>query len=373
MKILLHLKQIGQYIKKTDWLLVLPVFLLIFFGLASLYSNAINSSPPNWTFFKKQLFFFGLGTLLMLILANINYKRWKNYAWGFYILALVLLVAVLLWGTTIRGTTGWFYFFGFGFQPVELMKFALVFALANFYSEAVGKEKEFSTVLKIAGLILLPVALAMLQPDFGSAAIMLSIGLAFYLLLSARIKNLLYLSAGIALSGFILWQKILLDYQKNRIKIFINPMLDPLGRGYNIRQSIIAVGSGGWLGRGLGLGTQSQLHFLPEAATDFIFAAIAETLGFMGSSLLILFFILLFIKLIRIIKNNRDLFGVYLVYGFGVIFFTQSIINIGMNIGLLPIVGLSLPFVSYGGSFLIICLASIGIISNISRRQKQKI
>ncbi len=362
--------KVWQNIKKIDWLLLLPVLMLSLFGLASLYTNALNSTEHNWTLFNKQLIFFIAGLILLFIFSHINYKKWQAYSLIFYILSLFLLIAVFFWGTTIRGTTGWFYILGFGFQPVELMKFALVFILSNIYSNQLGQEKDKKTILKVSLVTLLPVGMAMLQPDFGSAAVLLSIGFGFYLLLSMRLKDLAYIGLIIILVAGVLWNFILLDYQKNRIMIFLNPMRDPLGKGYNIRQSIIAVGSGKLLGRGLGLGSQSQLHFLPETATDFIFAAIAETLGFLGSSLIIMFFLLLFFRLIMVMRKSKDLFATYIIYGFGLIFFIQSVINIGMNIGMLPIVGLSLPFVSYGGSFLIICLIAIGIIENIILRQK---
>ena len=147
-------------------------------------------------------------------------------------------------------------------------------------------------------------------------------------------------------------------------------MNDPLGKGYNVRQSIIAVGSGQIIGRGLGLGTQSQLDFLPETFTDFIFASIAETLGFLGTFLVLFFFGMLFVRIVLIMKSSRDNFGIYLIYGFGLIFFVQTVINIGMNMGILPVAGLSLPFVSYGGSFLIMCMLALGIIESIRLRQK---
>lgn len=364
------LNQSWWYLKKIDWLLLLPVFLLSIFGLASLYTNALNSAAPDWTLFNKQSIFFVIGFILLFIFSGLNYKKWQNQVLTFYIISLLLLIAVFFWGTTIRGTTGWFYILGFGLQPVELMKFTLALNLAAFYHNRVGKEKDKKTILYVSLITLVPASLAMLQPDFGSAAVLLGIGFGFYLLLSMRPKDLIIIGLIIILTIILLWNFVLLDYQKSRIKIFLDPMQDPLGKGYNVRQSIIAVGSGQLLGRGLGLGSQSQLHFLPETATDFIFATIAETLGFLGSSLVIIFFLLLFIRLIIIMRRSKDLFATYTIYGFGLIFFIQSVINIGMNIGLLPIVGLSLPFVSYGGSFLIICLIAVGIIENISIKQK---
>jgi len=357
------------YLKNFDWLLLAPVFLLSFFGLAILYSGTLNVANPDWTLFNKQLSFFILGVILLIITSIINYRRWKTYAMVLYGISLILLVIVLFWGTTIRGTTGWFSIFGFGLQPVELMKFALVLILAWLYSRNKGREKEWSTIFSVGLITLIPVGLAMLQPDFGSAAVMMGIGFGFYMLLSMKLKNLIFIILIIIVISTVLWNFVLLDYQKTRINTFINPMDDPLDEGYNVRQAIIAVGSGQLIGRGLGLGTQSQLRFLPETTTDFIFATAAETLGFLGTSLIVLFFMSLFMRLIFIMKQARDDFGVYVIYGFGLIFFIQTIINIGMNIGILPIVGLSLPFVSYGGSFLLMCMLAIGIIESIRLRQ----
>jgi len=357
------------YLKNFDWLLLAPIFLLSFFGLATLYSGTLNVTTPDWTLFNKQLLFFIIGIFLLIITSVINYRHWKTYAVVLYGFSILLLTAVLFFGTTIRGTTGWFYFLGFGLQPAELMKFVLVLMLAWLYTKRRGQEKKWSTLLLVTLITLIPIILAMLQPDFGSAAIMFGIGFGFYMLLSMKPKNLILIIIIFILIATVLWNFILLDYQKTRINTFIHPMTDPLGKGYNVRQAIIAVGSGQLIGRGLGLGMQSQLHFLPETTTDFIFAAIAETLGFLGTSLIIIFFIALFIKLIFIMRQTKDSFGIYVIYGFGLIFFMQSVINIGMNIGILPIVGLSLPFVSYGGSFLIICMLAIGIIESIKLRQ----
>ncbi len=170
--------------------------------------------------------------------------------------------------------------------------------------------------------------------------------------------------------SFVLWNFVLVDYQKDRISTFLNPLEDPLGQGYNLRQSLVAVGSGSFWGRGLGLGTQSQLRFLPEIGTDFIFANIAETLGFLGAFIVLLFFFFLLAKILSLMRDCRDSFGLLLVYGVGSIYFIHIVFNIGMNIGLFPVAGLPLPFLSYGGSFLITCLIGAGIIESVSIRKK---
>ncbi len=358
------------YIKKYDWLLLIPALLLVLFGLATLYGGTLNVENPDWTFFNKQLSFFIVGLGLLVLASVVDYRQWRTYALALYGVAVILMVAVLQWGETIRGTTGWFYILGFGLQPAELMKFVLVLALAYVYAKRKDRQREWTTIVLMAVMTLIPVVLAILQPDFGSAIIMMGIGVGFYALINMKMKHLLFILIGVVLASILMWNFILLDYQQERISTFINPMQDPLGKGYNVRQSIIAVGSGELIGRGLGLGTQSQLQFLPETFTDFIFASIAETLGFLGTCLILFFFMVLFIRIVLIMKESRDSFSIYLVYGFGLIFFMQTMINIGMNMGILPVAGLSLPFVSYGGSFLVMCMLALGIIESVRLRQK---
>ncbi len=356
-------------IKKMDWLLLAAVLLLSLIGLASLYTTSLNVENPDWELFNKQLMFFILGFVLLITVALIDYRMWINYSMIVYAATVGLMVLVLLIGTNIRGTTGWFYIFGFGLQPVELMKIALILAIAFIYHKKRGREKELTTILAVFGLTLLPVILALSQPDFGSAFIMFAIGVGYYLLYSLKAKHLIVILVLIVVVSFMAWNYLLLDYQKNRINSFINPMSDPLGEGYNIRQSIIAVGSGQLTGRGLGLGTQSQLQFLPEIQTDFIFATIAEGLGFLGVCLIMVLFAIILFRIIIIMKRCSNILNFSIVFGIGLLIFIQMLINISMNLGILPVVGLSLPFISYGGSFLIASLVSVGIVESVKITQ----
>jgi rod shape determining protein RodA len=366
----MHLSSYFSYFKKIDWLLLLPVALLVILGLVTLYTTNLNIENPDWLSLQKQLIFFALGLILLFIISFFDYRRLANYSWPIYLVAIILLAAVLVWGNTIRGTTGWFSFWGFNFQPVELAKFSLVLVLSFFYSRRRGREKDTSTVLSLIIITAIPTLLTMLQPDLGSAAMLLGIGLSFFVFLSLQPRQIIFIILAVIAIAVLMWNFVLIDYQKQRIMTFIDPLRDPLGRGYNVRQSIIAVGAGGFMGRGLGLGTQSQLRFLPETSTDFIFATIAESLGFVGGALIIALFFWFFSRLLLIIKNSRDNISSYLTFGFGAAFFIQVIVNIGMNMGILPVTGLPLPFVSYGGSFLVISMIAIGIIENISMRQK---
>lgn len=357
-------------LKRVDWLLLVPVLLLVVYGLSALYSQTLNVENPDMTLFNKQLTFFIIGILCLIGIMSIDYRLLETYGLLIYLFSIATMIAVLLVGTTIRGTRGWFYILGLGLQPAEFAKFGLVLGLAYLYARRKESRDRPATIGLALAMSCLPAGLAILQPDFGAAIVLLGIGLAFFTLFSLRKKHILILLTLCVLLGIILWNYVLLDYQKERVNNFFHPTSDPLGQGYNVRQSIIAVGSGQLFGRGLGLGTQSQLQFLPETETDFIFAAIAEALGFVGAMLMFLFFSALFGRILYLMKNARDAFSLNIFFGFGFIFFFQTFINIGMNMGMLPVTGLSLPFVSYGGSFLLICILAVGLMESASIRRK---
>lgn len=361
---------IADNLKKFDWIFFVSLIFLLFFGLSSIYGFYLNNENLDLTSFNKQLVAIALGLFLFVFLIVIDYRILKNYSVIFYILSCALLVAVLIWGRNIRGTTGWFNFWGFGFQPVEAAKASLVFALAHFYSVKLNYYHWFKMALLTGLVAAVPIVLTILQPDFGSAFVLFFIWASFYAFNCLKKRHIIPIALFLVLLIAILWNFVFIDYQKQRINTFLNPMSDPLGRGYNLRQSLIAVGSGGFLGRGLGLGTQSQLKFLPEISTDFIFANIAETMGFLGAvAVLFLFFIFLF-RILCVLKKCRDNFGFFIVYGLGSVYFIHIIFNIGMNIGLFPVAGLPLPFLSCGGSFLIFCLAGAGIIAGVDLKIK---
>jgi len=218
-------------------------------------------------------------------------------------------------------------------------------------------------------LTLVPVILVLLQPDFGSASILVGIW-AFFLLYAGipwRYVIVLALAGGIAF--LIGWNFFFAEYQRSRVLTFLDPGSDPLGEGYNVTQAIIAVGSGQWLGSGLGFGTQSQLKFLPESQTDFIFAVVAEELGFLGTALLLGAFIFVFSRLFRLAHKATDDFTCYLILGISSLLFLQFFVNVGMNLGLFPVTGIGLPFVSYGGSSLVVMLMLFAIVQSVATRQ----
>lgn len=363
----MKIKNLNILLSKFDWLLFLTICLLMLVGLVLIYSVALGSQSEQHVLnFQKQIVFFILGIFLVLLLGFLfDYRVLRKYSLFLYIIGILLLVSVLIFGKTIRGTTGWFSFLGFSFQPVELVKIFLIIYLSKFLSDNakyIGQLKYL--VLSSLGVILM-VILIVLQPDFGSALILFSIWIGLILLTGIKKSHFIVLVSLFLIISIILWGFVFQDYQKERVKVFLNPSLDPLGSGYNITQAIIAIGSGNIFGKGLAFGSQSQLKFLPESQTDFIFAVLAEELGLAGIFLLLVLYSFLFIRLIRAAKMVRDNFALYLVISIIILFFVQMMINIGGNLGLMPITGITLPFISYGGSSLITNLIMIGLVESI--------
>lgn len=358
------------YFKNFDWILFTAVLLLISFGLAEIYSVALGRSQLDLLNFKKQILFIVLGLGLLFLLAGFDYYSLRSYSNYFYIFGLVLLVGVLFFGQTIRGTRGWYNLAGFNFQPVEFIKFVLVLFLAKYFSSASLKTKEFKRLLISFSGVLLFIILILVQPDLGSGLILFLVWLSMIILVGFNKKYLLAIVLMLAVVFSAAWQFALLDYQKQRIITFLNPSFNPLSQGYNVSQAIIAVGAGGLTGRGLGFGSQSQLKFLPEAQTDFIFAVAAEELGFSGVLLILLFFGIFFYRCLYHLKKINNDFGIFFILGALSLIFIEMFINIGMNLGILPVVGISLPFLSYGGSGLVSSLMLVGVIESIAIRSK---
>ncbi len=352
-----------------DWVLLVAVFLLAMVGLSILYSISLGYDPVDFTNFNKQLLYYGLGTVVMVAASLMNYSGYRVYSRYFYWGAVALLFFVVLFGATLRGTKGWFSLFGFYFQPVELAKIALIFFLAKFFANRYHQFHEWRHIIvSFVGTFIL-VILILMQPDTGSALVLTGIWALLLVISGVRWRYILYiLLIGVVLAT-VLWFGVLADYQKNRILTFINPEIDPLGSGYNVTQAKIAVGSGGWVGKGLGFGSQSQLKFIPESQTDFIFAVIAEELGFVGVALVLSLFGVIFYRLIRGAKQARDDFGMFTLLGIAALLFIHLFVNIGMNIGLLPVTGISLPFLSYGGSFVLITMFLVGVAESVIARR----
>lgn len=353
---------------KLDWVLMIAVTLLVVIGLTALYSVSSVGDTLNLDHFKKQIVAAIIGFGLLFFFASFDYRVLLDYSTKLYFTAIAILLAVFLLGTTIRGTTGWIGFGNFNFQPVEIVKLVIVIFLASFLSK---KKTEFGISKRLFVsfiLVSIPIFLIIKQPDFGSAAIIIFTWLSMIVMAGIDKKNILIL-VSIALIGVFAGSLVIKDYQKERLINFVNPEQDSQGSGYNVLQSIVAVGSGGWIGKGLGHGSQSQLNFLPEKHTDFIFAVIAEELGLFGAGIVLTLFGVVFYRIKETARLSRDNFGYLTVIGIICALFVQMFVNIGMNMGVAPVAGVPLPFVSYGGSSLIAVLASIGIIQSIYIRR----
>lgn len=353
--------------RQGDWLLTAAAFVLVMFGLAAIYSVALSQTETDFLNVKKQAAALAIGAALFIFATAFNYRLFRNYATVLYILGNFLLLFVLFFGETIRGTTGWFSIWAVNFQPVELMKFILVVALASYFSQRARRVFEWRELFETAAIVFLPVLLTLFQPDFGSALLFGGIWIMMILFAGIRKRILFAILFGAVASALSAWMFLFADYQRDRIFAFLQPSLDPLGRGYNVMQAIIAVGSGGLFGRGLGFGSQSQLKFLPESQTDFIFAVIAEELGLVGVLCVLGTFLFLLFRLIRLARRARDEFAVFLIIGCLSAFFLQVFVNVGMNMGLLPVTGIGLPLVSYGGSSLILFLGMLGVVNSVAR------
>jgi rod shape determining protein RodA len=360
------LRQLQQF----DWILLLATFVLFAFGLSAIYSVELSRGGSEFLFVRKHLIAFGIGFAMMLVAANSNYLLLRSYGRVLYIAGVVMMIGVLLFGTELNGTTGWFIFFGLSFQPVEYMKLALAVQLARYFGEHARRRFGWREIIGSGLLTAIPTGLTMLQPDLGSAVLLVGMWLIVMFFAGLRTQHIITLLISGLIVGVFAWGFFLQDYQRERLRVFLNPALDPLESGYNITQAKIAIGSGEIFGRGLGFGSQSQLKFLPESQTDFIFAVIAEELGFLGVLMVLSAFVLLLWRMISIAFHARDNFTSFLSIAIFAIIFVQMTVNVGVNLAMLPTTGVALPLVSYGGTSLLMTLVMIGILESIAARTR---
>lgn len=348
------------------WILI-PTVLLLTTSVVVLFS--IDHATGSGDRAVKQLIFIGLGLACYLGVASIRIQLLEALGPGVYIAALVLLVSVLVFGQTINGTTGWFVLGPISFQPVELVKICFVWTIAWYMSRVGGETFGWKPLLLSLGLLVGLVGLVLLQPDFGSAMMLVAVWLGVVAVIHRTRWHLIVV--GVVMVSLAVTSWFFLDtYQQNRILTFIQPELDPLRSGYNVQQSMIATGSGGWIGRGLGLGPQSQLHFLPEQSTDFIFSVIAEELGFLGAGGLLLMYAVLLWRIHQVSQLTSASFGSILSHGVLIYFLGQVFINVGMNMGLAPVTGLPLPLVSAGGSSIVASCIGLGLVQAAAKQQR---
>jgi rod shape determining protein RodA len=360
-----------SFLKKFNFPILIPVILLAIFSLLTLASLSANDTNPFYNF-KKQLtwYILGIGAFLFLgiFLDHRILQSHNFFPVGFYLVCLFLLCLTLFFGIQVKGTSGWLGFSFFRFQPAELAKLALIILLSKYFASwhiEIWRPQRLLISAIYAGLFF---GLTFLQPDLGSAIMFIAIWLGMLLVSGLRFKHfIIFCLIGLILIG-VGWQYVLHDYQKDRILGFFNPGRDPLGSGYNVIQAKIAIGSGGFFGRGLGQGVETQMRFLPEAKTDFFLAAFIEEWGFFGAILLFLVFIVFILQLTNIGLRADDNFSRLFVFGYLLLLVSQVFINFGANLGFLPVTGLPLPFLSYGGSSLLINFIALGIIQSIRMR-----
>ena len=341
------------------------VLLLIFISLTSLgmvmqYSIGGGAMHPYAIHHLTMLFF---AILLMSIINAISAERILHHAYHIYIISILTLALVLIFGKTAMGATRWISLLGFTIQPSELVKISVILALGRFFNDITDKKiYSISYVILASSLAMLPVLLILLQPNLGTASIISFITIAIFFTIGIRIWKFTVLAITIILTIPLTWQYLLHDYQKQRIMMFLYPDSDPLGAGYNLLQSQIAIGSGGMWGKGFLAGTQSQLKFLPEKHTDFIFTVLCEEFGFVSAIITISLYLIIINIALFYSTKSKDKASIVILIGLSSLFFCHLVINIGMITGILPIVGVPLPFLSYGGSNLITSSIALGLI-----------
>jgi rod shape determining protein RodA len=353
-----------------DWVLLGFVLLLSLISVLEIKSATLHTKFHG--FDHKQIQFLAGGIFLMFVISMIDYHRLIDIIHWVYGVSVLSLIAVLIVGTKVLGGRRWIKFpGGIHFQPSEWVKLVLILAVARYFWGLAGKELTWGDIGKAAAMVMVPMALVLKQPDLGTALTYLPILICGLFLGGIRVKQVGLVVLAIALIGGVAWKsgKHLKPYQQARINAFMDPDSDPRGSGYQIRQSLIAVGSGGIWGKGANKGTQTQGDFLPIPYTDFIFAAFCEEHGFVGAIGVLLLYFLILMRLIQNAQTASDLPGSFIIMGVVAVIVFQIAVNVGMVVGLMPVTGIPLPLLSYGGSSVLFTFLSLGIVMNIRMRR----
>jgi rod shape determining protein RodA len=352
-----------------DWALFGIVLAIALIGILNLYSAAAKIDTAGIPLYLKQIFWLLIGLVVMVTVAFVEYRFYSDVAYIVYAIALVLLLVVLAYGMITSGAQRWVKIGSLSFQPSEFVKISFILALAKFFHRPPDRKGYSLKQLPLPFLLLLlPMVLILKQPDLGTAIVLLLVFFSTLIFVKIRWSSLLAIGLTGAGAVPLLWN-FLKEYQKKRIITFFNPDLDPLGAGYHLIQSKIAIGSGGILGKGFMKGTQSKLGFLPEQQTDFIFSALGEEWGLIGSLFVIGLYVALILWGLRIAVQAKDRFSAILAFGVVAMLFWHVFINIGMVLGMMPVVGIPLPLLSYGGSFIVSTLTGVGLLLNVSMRR----
>lgn len=360
--------------RQFDFLLLFASLALLALGLTLIYSGSLaryeGHEPLLGGPVARQLGYAVVGIIAMIAVTRFDYRSWSTVAAALYVVNLALLVLVLVLGDQIFGSRRWINLFGIPFQPSEPAKLVTILLLARMLAGEVGRYLSGRLFLRTLGVALLPAVLVFLQPDLGTALSFPAIWVGMVFIAGARIRHLVLLAcAGLAALPFLMLVA-LRGYQRERLAVFLDPSRDPLGTGFNINQAAISIGSGGFTGKGLFQGTQTQLDFLRTQTTDYIFSVLGEELGFVGALLLFSLFIILLMRALRAAGRSRDPFGRFVATGIAVMILTQVFINVGVNVRLFPVTGIPLPFISQGGSSLITMFTAIGLLQSILLRHR---
>lgn len=355
-----------RQLKNLDWVLIISSFLLVGTGLLSIYSSSIGRN--DFSNFKKQIIFFAIGIFLMFFFSFFDWRTFRESSpliLTLYFICLAALAGLFFFAPSIRGVKSWYKIGNFSIDPIELTKIVLIILLAKYFSTRHVEMYQIRHILFSGFFVFLPAVLIFFQPNLGSVLILVSIWIGILIISGIKLSHFLILffcAFLVLVSG---WNFLLKDYQKARIISFVFPQIEPLGINWNQNQAKIAIGSGKIFGQGIGKGSQTQYGFLPEPQNDFIFSAIAEETGLIGVSVLLLVFLVLIWRIFKIALLSQSNFPRLFATGLAILFISQVFIHIGMNLGLLPIIGISLPLVSYGGSGLIAVFIGLGILENM--------
>jgi rod shape determining protein RodA len=357
-----------RLIQNFDWVLLALVVAICSIGIINLYSAGFNRGEGT-PLYIKQLYWLGVGLGVMFLTLTYDYRHLEKFSYPIYILAILMLVGVMFFGKMVAGSRRWLPLGPLAFQPAELAKIGIILVLAKYFGGRPRMEAMGLKELIVPGLlVMIPVGLIIKQPDLGSGVLVALVAVSIILFVGVRWRTLLGCALTMVLLSPLIWH-FLKDYQRQRVLTFLNPEKDPLGAGYHILQSMIAVGSGQFWGKGFLHGTQSQLYFLPEQHTDFVFSVFAEEWGFVGSAILLLLYLGLVLWGLRVARDCKDRFGHLLAVGVTALICWQVFINLCMVTGFLPVVGIPLPLFSYGGSSLITTLLGVGFLLNIRMRR----
>ncbi|WHH61049.1 rod shape-determining protein RodA [Petroclostridium sp. X23] len=365
-----------KLLKNFDTFTIIIIVILVTIGIIAISSATHVHETGDFSAVKKQIMWFVFGLIAMGVVISIDYNTYGSFATYMYAFGILLLLGVLIPGVGVvrNGARSWFDLKVSMFQPAELVKIIMIITFAKHIQKIKEDESDINHIKNLAILIIhmvMPILLIMKQPDWGTAAVFIGIMVMMLFVADISYKYIMAAFGASAIALPLLFFFGMKDYQRGRLLVFWDPNRDPLGQGYHVIQSKIAIGSGQLYGKGLFNGTQTQLGYLPEQQTDFIFSVIGEELGFIWSSIVIVLFIILLLRFLYLATVAKESFGSYIIVGITSMIFFHLLINIGMTIGLAPVTGIPLPFISYGGSSLLTNMIAIGLVLNVGmRRQK---